>query len=87
MAGRPALLPARDDGPHRRRGRPRGGESNVPHGELTDPREDDALLHHILGLDRAQLDDGYSFSPTMGHQSEVESMNHGNPAWVLGASG
>ena len=36
VAGRPALLPARDDGRHRRRRRTRGGGPGAADGELTD---------------------------------------------------
>jgi len=55
VAGRPALLPARDDGPYRGRHRLRGGEPDPAHGELTIRRESDALLHHASGLGDAAL--------------------------------
>ena len=52
VAGRPALLPARDDGDDRCRHRPRGGEPGAPHGELIrSGARMTPLLHHVLGLD------------------------------------
>ncbi len=51
MAGRTSLLQARDDGPHRCPAMAGGGGPGTTHGELTRRREDDALRHHVPGLD------------------------------------
>ena len=70
MAGRSALLPARDDGgPRCAAAQRRGGEPGPAHGELITRRDDDALLHHIVGLDPHPLD-----PPAAEQRKESEGM-------------